>query len=1652
MKKIPLVLLILLSISSFAQLSKTHYIPPITCNNNLAYDHYFYISTPSITNINFKIIEIGGNIINGVVSNTNPYIYSIGSGSNTQLFTPKTVIGKITNKGYIIEADDLVYVSMRINSALNNNNGTFNHAGGLVSKGNSALGTIFRLGAMFNPVYDASILNFSSILATENNTKVTISNIPTGTILSDGTVISGPIIINLNKNESYILALENDLNSTSNSSKMIGTLVETDKPVVVNSGSFTGNNSTSSGRDVGFDQIVSFEKTGKEYIFVKGLGTNELERVLLIAHKNNTAIYINGSTTPFITLNQGQYADINGSYFSNGNLYITTSEPVFAYQSIGGTSSAANQNLFFVPPLNCTTPRTVDNIPLIQSIGAVNYTGGLNIVTEAGAIVSINNSTITTTPVPVTGNPGFERYTINGLSGNIAVKSTKQVYVSYFGTNAAATYGGYYSGFDTKPEVAFNKITTTNSSCIPNIILKTSTISSYDGFQWFFNGVALSGATSNSYTPTLPGYYNVQGTISGCPNTAPLLSDKIPVSECPSDFDGDTINDNIDLDNDNDGLTNCTESFGNQNINLSNSSSGIVAISTYSNSFSGLTTTSTNTSTTPFTGSSNGNFVTEIPAGIDSFLKHKLTFNQPISIGMEYVSTANSTDLLNSNAEYIVNSDTNKTITVSNPSNQLLIDTNYDGIYESGVTEYSSFEIRFRLNSIIPLAAGTGNFKFSSYLTSTFSITHKNLSQNNNNKSTFKIFAICVPKDTDGDGIPDQIDQDSDNDGILDIIEAQGNIALALTNIDSNKDGIDNAFGTGLSPVDTDNDGIPDYLDWDSDNDGINDIDESGTNATNPDADNDGIKNYRELDSDNDLCLDVIEAGFLDPNNDGILGNSPITVNSKGQVTSAVGYSTPNNNYIIAAPISITIQPVAPPTCEFQPITIKVTDNGTSYLWQVSTNGTTWAAIINNATYSGATTNNLLISAVTNSMNGYKYRVFINKIGNSCGLLSAETSLLIYSSPIINNITIVQCDDDLDGFTTFNLTVKNNDISANAANETLSYYTSQSGANTANSAELILNPLSFTNTIPNTMSVWARVVNSNNCFLVSQITLKVVATQIPASFNRTFQVCDDFLDTNGINNTNNNKRDGIATFDFSSVETDIKSILPTGNYSVRFYKNQNDALTELNQITNSNNYRNIGYPNSQQIWTRVDSDIDNACYGLGPFVTLNVEKLPFANTVAITRQCDDNQDGVFIFNTSTLQSTLLNGQTNVSVSYFDILNNPLKNSNGTLISSPFPSTFSTKSQIIKAVVTNNSPQKCSEETIIEFIVDKLPQVFPIANSLTTICDDETDPITQDGKFAFDTSTFQSTLLGIQTGMTVKYFDKNGTSLPSPLPNPYITSTQTITVKIENPLNVSCVATTNIPFVINPLPYININKNGNEDKLICSNIPTFYVQLNAGIKDNSPTSNYTFKWLKDGIVITNQTNPTLDVDSVGLYAVEVTTKTTGCNRTRSIRVTPSDIAKISTIIISDLTDTNTITINATGLGDYEYSIDDLNNSFQSSNVLNDVSSGIHTVYVRDINGCGTVSKVISVIGAPKFFTPNGDGYNDYWNLKGISTSFNSKSNIYIYDRYGKLLSQINPLGQGWDGTYNNSQLPADDYWFTVKLEDGREAKGHFSLKR
>jgi gliding motility-associated-like protein len=150
------------------------------------------------------------------------------------------------------------------------------------------------------------------------------------------------------------------------------------------------------------------------------------------------------------------------------------------------------------------------------------------------------------------------------------------------------------------------------------------------------------------------------------------------------------------------------------------------------------------------------------------------------------------------------------------------------------------------------------------------------------------------------------------------------------------------------------------------------------------------------------------------------------------------------------------------------------------------------------------------------------------------------------------------------------------------------------------------------------------------------------------------------------------------------------------------------------------------------------------------------------------------------------------------------------------------------------------------------------------------------------------------------------------------------------------------------------------------------------------------------------------------------------------------------------VISDFSENNSITITYTDNGgNYEFSIDGV--TYQDSPTFNHLEAGEYTIYVRDKNGCTpTPSAIIYVLDFPKFFTPNGDGYNDLWKIENLGLL--PVSNISIFDRYGKLIKQFTSNSPGWNGTLNGKSLPADDYWFILTLSDGKTIKSHFSLKR
>jgi gliding motility-associated-like protein len=238
-----------------------------------------------------------------------------------------------------------------------------------------------------------------------------------------------------------------------------------------------------------------------------------------------------------------------------------------------------------------------------------------------------------------------------------------------------------------------------------------------------------------------------------------------------------------------------------------------------------------------------------------------------------------------------------------------------------------------------------------------------------------------------------------------------------------------------------------------------------------------------------------------------------------------------------------------------------------------------------------------------------------------------------------------------------------------------------------------------------------------------------------------------------------------------------------------------------------------------------------------------------------------------------------------------------------------------------------------------------------------------------------------------------------------------------------------------------------------DSFLCVDKLTGDVLSPVLLQSGLSNTDYTFVWTVDGDALPTTQNNHLAAE-IGVYIVTATHIATGCSGSSMGTVTASSTAIGSATVGEDFNQNQVITVTVTGgSGDYEYILND--GPSQTSNFFTNVLQGENVIIVRDKNGCNDLILIVYSLNYPPFFTPNGDGYNDTWNISGLENQPNSI--IYIFDRYGKLLKMLKASeGNGWNGTYNGENLPSTDYWFKL-LYSGRdgfekEFKAHFSLKR
>ena len=515
---------------------------------------------------------------------------------------------------------------------------------------------------------------------------------------------------------------------------------------------------------------------------------------------------------------------------------------------------------------------------------------------------------------------------------------------------------------------------------------------------------------------------------------------------------------------------------------------------------------------------------------------------------------------------------------------------------------------------------------------------------------------------------------------------------------------------------------------------------------------------------------------------------------------------------------------------------------------------------------------------------------------------------------------------------------------------------------------------------------------------ITATTLSPVTFSLPG----TYTVVWNYNDGNG-NTSTQNQTITISNQPFPTVTSPqtfciqqnatLNEISITGQ-NIKWYDNQLNG----NQLPNTTTLQNgITYYASQTI---------SGCESERIAVLINIQNTPAPTGTANQSFCSSQNP--------TLDTIEISGS---KIKWY--------NSAGVLLST---STSLQDGVTYYASQTENSCESPNKLAVTISLISTLP-----ANNYEELfCDD-----LNDGSEKVNLSPYNSKLISNTSGYSFSYystFSGAENQLASNKINNYLDykialGDNQIYVHINS--NTLCYAIVELKLTVLPKPIITIP----DIVPICENSA---ITINAG-------NGYdTYLWS------TGETSASIVVDTPGKCSVTVTKNynTISCSTTKNFEVKKSEIATIISIEIKDWTDNdNVITIYATGIGDFEYSIN--GNSYQNNNQFDNLLSGSYNVFVRDKNGCGIATDKVSLLMYPKYFTPNGDGYNDTWEIK--FSDIEEKLTVQIFDRYGKLITILNQ-NQTWNGTLNNQQLPATDYWFIVTRADGKELKGHFSLKR
>jgi|GEM_PF-1236179 len=671
-----------------------------------------------------------------------------------------------------------------------------------------------------------------------------------------------------------------------------------------------------------------------------------------------------------------------------------------------------------------------------------------------------------------------------------------------------------------------------------------------------------------------------------------------------------------------------------------------------------------------------------------------------------------------------------------------------------------------------------------------------------------------------------------------------------------------------------------------------------------------------------------------------------------------------------------------------------------------------------------AATNPIANSAAYTNQNSPQQTIHVrveNNTDTSCFDLGSF-ELVIGGNPVANPISdLAICDDaSNDGIANFVLGTRDVEIlgGQNSSDYEVTYYRNPQDANDRQNA---VSKTAFPNT-SNPQTLVARIDSRLNSACYQTTSFDLIVQQKPVlGTPAALTTCDD------------PSGDGVEDFDLSLNDTAILNGLPAADYQITYYLSQNNADTAAAPVSSP-------YSSSvatDAIFVRVEH-LGTGCFSTVSF-PININPVPQIAAVQSLLACDDNNDSISVFRLNDRLNAIQNGQTGVSVSYYNSQADALSGASP-LNAESYQSTTQTETIFYRSQFDATA---CYTTGSFEIETVAPPVAAPPA--AVELCD------SGDGTITYDLSNSSTQIQNGQTNTVVTYFNSqtNANSASSPLSNTQtFTNDTTVYARLENS-NTGCFDTIALEIRFGGLPEPSLQ----EEVVLCRDAQGVLVDGPAVLDTGLNSMDFDFEWRRDDQLLPDETSSTLTTDQPGSYEVTVINKASRCQNTDTTLVRfagPPDTFDIE-VTTQPFNEDHRIEVDVTGPDTYWFQLDD--GLYQDSNVFENVSPGNHSITIAERNGCGSLTTQVFVFGYPKVFTPNNDGYNDTWNVAAGDRL--PILNIYIFDRYGKLLHQLSPTGTGWDGTFQGNPLPSTDYWFKLDYEfEGtmREATGHFAMKR